>query len=172
MSHPAPLSSFRIRPRFEQAVAAPPEPVHAALVRALATHAPALVVRPFPGFIGIHLPDAERRRWSPRLFLSLDAAPGGGTRIMGTYGPEIEVWSVFLYGYLITGLLGTFSGILGGAQLFIAAEPWAFYVTGSMAIAAGLLYLAAQLGQKLGAWQTFQLHQAYTAAAAELPGRS
>jgi hypothetical protein len=43
-------------------------------------------------------------------------------------------------------------------------EPWAFYVTGSMAVIAGLLYLAAQLGQKLGAWQTFQLHQAYQAA--------
>ena len=31
-------------------------------------------------------------------------------------------------------------------------------------ILACLLYLAAQLGQKLGAWQTFQLHQAYQAA--------
>jgi hypothetical protein len=27
-----------------------------------------------------------------------------------------------------------------------------------------LLYLGAQLGQKLGAWQTFQLHQAYQTA--------
>jgi hypothetical protein len=149
---------------FEQTVASPPDTALAALVRGLADHAPDLVVKPFPGFIGIHLPDGERRQWSPRLFLSLDATPEGHTRIVGLYGPEIEIWSLFLYGYLITGLLGTFSGLYGCAQLVIEDQPWAFYVTGTMAILAGLLYLAAQLGQKLGAWQTFRLHQAYQAA--------
>ena len=50
-------------------------------------------------------------------------------------------------------------------------QPWAFYITGSMAILAGLLYLAAQLGQKLGAWQTFRLHEAYQAAIGQPAGR-
>ena len=39
-----------------------------------------------------------------------------------------------------------------------------------MAILAGLLYLAAQLGQKLGAWQTIRLHQAYLAAMGKTAG--
>jgi hypothetical protein len=164
MPDSAPLSSFRIRPRFEQVVAAPPDTAHATLVRGLADEAPNLVVKSFPGFIGIHLPDAERRSWSPRLFLSVDAAPGGGTRIEGIYGPEIEIWSVFLYGYLATGLLGTFSGILGTCQHLLGQTAWGLWVCGAMAGGALLLYLIAQLGQKLGAWQTFQLHQAYTAA--------
>ncbi len=158
------MSSFRVRPRFEHTVALDRAAVHRQIVTALAAHSPALEVKAFPEFIGLHIPAAERHRWSPRLFLSLEATPEGTTRIEGIYGPEIEVWSVFLYGYLLTGLLGTFSGIYGCAQLVIDDEPWAFYVTGSMAIIAGLLYLAAQLGQKLGAWQTFQLHQAYQAA--------
>lgn len=122
------------------------------------------MVRSFPQFIGIHVAEADRRYWSPRLFLSLDPTPEGGARIEGICGPEIEVWSVFLYGYLITGLLGMFSAIFGGAQLFIESEPWGFWVTGSMALIAALLYLGAQLGQKFGAWQTFQLHQAYQTA--------
>ncbi len=165
MPQPAPLSSFRVRPRFEHVVAAPPDDAHAALLRGLADHDPGLAVKPFPGFIGIHLPDAERRQWSPRLFLSVDAAPGGGTRIEGIYGPEIEIWSVFLYGYLGTGLLGTFSGILGVCQHLLGQNPWGLYVCGSMAVGALLLYLFAQLGQKLGAHQTYRLHAAYTAAA-------
>jgi hypothetical protein len=103
------------------------------------------------------------------LFLSLYEAEGGGTRIEGTYGPEIEVWSVFLYGYLVTGLLGMFSAILGGAQLFIESQPWGFWVTGVMASVAAVLYLMAQLGQKLGSWQTFQLHQAYEKAIGRQP---
>lgn len=158
------MSSFRVRPRFEHTIELSREATRAQILAALAEKAPQLEVKSFPEFIGLHIPAAERHRWSPRLFLSLEPTPGGGTRIEGIYGPEIEVWSVFLYGYLLTGLLGTFSGIYGGAQLLIDDEPWAFYVTGSMAVIAGLLYLAAQLGQKLGAWQTFQLHQAYQAA--------
>jgi hypothetical protein len=168
MPRPAPLSSFRVRPRFECVVAAPLEDAHATLVRGLTEHAPSLVVKPFPGFIGIHVPDAERKQWSPRLFLSLEPAPGGGTRIEGIYGPEIEIWSVFLYGYLATGLLGTFSGILGACQHLLGQRPWGLWVCGAMAGGALLLYLGAQLGQKLGAWQTIQLHQAYTAAASPL----
>ena len=168
MSRPAPLSSFRIRPRFEQEVAASPQAAHAALVRGLSAHAPALVVKPFPGFIGIHIANADRRYWSPRLFLSVDTAPGGGARIEGIYGPEIEIWSVFLYGYLGTGLLGTFSGILGTCQHLLGQRPWGLWVSGAMAALAGLLYLFAQLGQKLGAWQTIQLHEAYAAASREI----
>lgn len=166
MGQPTPLSSFRVRPRFEQTVATPRGPTRDILVRGLATHAPHLVVKPFAGFIGIHIADRQRRYWSPRLFLSLYDTPEGGTRIEDVYGPEIEIWGVFLYGYIISGMLGTFSGILGGAQLLIGAQPWGFWIAAGMAVAALLLYLAAQLGQKLGAWQTIQLHQAYTAAIA------
>ena len=155
------MSSFRIRPRFEHKIELSREATKAKILAALAANAPGLEVKSFPEFIGLHIAARDRHYWSPRLFLSLESTPEDATRIEGIYGPEIEVWSVFLYGYLITGLLGTFSGIYGGAQLVIDAEPWAFYVTGAMAIIAGLLYLAAQMGQKLGAWQTFQLHQAY-----------
>lgn len=169
MPRPAPLSSFRVRPRFEQVVAAPPDAVHAALVRGLAVHAPELAVKAFPGFVGMHIPDAERRYWSPRLFLSIEPAPAGGSRIEGIYGPEIEIWSVFLYGYLGTGLLGTFSGILGFCQWRLEQNPWGLWVCAGMAVGAFLLYLFAQLGQKLGAHQTYRLHEAYTSASSELP---
>lgn len=158
------MSSFRIRPRFAHTVELGHEATREKILRSLAAHAPGLEVRSFPHFIGLHIAAKDRRYWSPHLFLSLEPTPAGATRIEGTYGPESEIWSLFLYGYLITGLLGTFSGIYGAAQLLIDTEPRGFYVTSSMAVAACLLYLAAQFGQKFGAWQTFQLHQAYQTA--------
>lgn len=164
MSRNAPLNSFRVRPRFTQIVALPREATREKILRSLAEHSHGLHVKSFPEFIGIHFAEQERHSWSPRLMLSLYDWPEGGTLIEATYGPEIEVWSVFLYGYLSTGLLGTFSAIYGGAQLFIGVEPWAFYITGSMAVIALALYLAAQLGQKLGAVQTIKLHEAYERA--------
>ncbi|MBX3750594.1 MAG: hypothetical protein KF897_10955 [Opitutaceae bacterium] len=161
-----PTTSFCVRPRFQQTVALAPDVARRRILDALATQADALEVKVFPGMIGLHIAEAQRRYWSPRLILSFEPAPAGTTRIEGIYGPEIEVWSVFLYGYLITGMIGMFSGILGCAQLFVKAAPWGLWVCGAMAAVAALLYLSAQLGQKLGAWQTFQLHQAYQAALA------
>ena len=153
------MSSFRIRPHFELTMDSPPEDTRQRILRLVAEHAAWIEVHNFPSFVGLHVPEEQRRYWSPRLFLSLEPAAPGGTKVTGTYGPEIEVWSVFLYGYLVSGLLGTFSAILGGAQLFVESHPWGFYVTGAMAVVATVLYLAAQLGQKLGARQTFELHQ-------------
>jgi hypothetical protein len=146
-----------------QAVPTDRDTTHRLLLEALEKD-PTFEVKAFPEFIGIHIAEPQRRFWSPRLFLSLDPEAAGGTRISGTYGPEIEIWGIFLYGYLITGLIGTFSAILGFAQRVVESDPWGFWVAGGMGGLALLLYLAAQLGQKLGAWQTFQLHQAYQAA--------
>ena len=143
-----------------------PDEARRRILDALAAAAGDFEVKIFPGMIGLHIADAQRRYWSPRLILSFEPTPEGTTRIEGIYGPEIEVWSVFLYGYLITGMIGMFSGILGCAQLFVKTSPWGFWVLGAMVAIAALLYLSAQLGQKLGAWQTCQLHQAYQAAAA------
>jgi hypothetical protein len=111
----------------------------------------------------IHVAEKHRNRWSPRLQLNLGETEIGGTHILGVCGPEHEVWALFIFGYIVTRLLGTYSGIYGFAQLFIGQMPWALWISGSMAVMAGLLYLLAQLGRKLGAWQTFELHHVYQA---------
>ena len=145
------MSSFRVRPRFEHTIELDREAIRTRILASLAEKFPQLEVKSFPEFIGIHHPAAERRHWSPRLLPPARSPARRRHPHRGHYGPEIEIWSVFLYGYLITGLLGTFSGLYGCAQLFIGETAVALYVTGTMAILAGLLYLGAQLGQKLGA---------------------
>lgn len=161
------MSSFRIRPRFEQVVALAPDAVHDRLVRGLSGETAGFEVKAFPGYICLRVPARERNFWSPRLTLSLEAAAGNATRIEGIYGPNANLWSFYLFGYLVVGLLGMFAGFLGAAQLTIESYPWGLWVSGAMALAAALLYVFAQLGQKFGAWQTFQLHQAYQKAIGE-----
>lgn len=157
------MSSFRIRPRFAHTLDLSPDATRQRIVDSLARESPGLEVKIFSDFIGVHIGEGERRYWSPRLFLNLRATPEG-TLIEGVYGPEIEVWGVFVYGYLISGLLGTFAAILGFAQLVIETTPWGFWIVGGMLVIAAVLYISAQLGQKFGAWQTFRLHQAYQTA--------
>ena len=158
------MSSFRIRPRFTHTVPLHVDDTRAQILQSLGQHSPDLVVMNFPGFIGLHIPEENRHFWSPRLILGLQSTAEGSTQIDGTYGPEAEVWGLYLYSYMIVGVLGIFSGALGFAQRLVGSEPWGFWVLGAMAANAALLYLSAQLGQKLGAWQTFQLHQAYQRA--------
>ncbi len=163
---PVPLHSLRVRPRFSVWVEGEPETVRTRVLEALAQGREGIVVRAFPGLVGLHVADEQRRAWSPRLLLHFEPRSGGGTIIEGVYGPEIEVWSIFLYGYFFAGMIGSFSVILGGAQLFVGSTAWAFWITGAMALLAAGLYLAAQFGQKLGAWQTVHLHQTWQVVAA------
>lgn len=168
VDHQPPLSSFRVRPRFRVRVAAGAVEAQARLAAALAGRGDGVEVRAFPGLIGLHVTEEARHRWSPRLMLNFEPAADGSTWIEGIYGPEPEVWSVFLYGYLCSGMGGVFSAILGGAQLFTGGEGWAFAITAAAALLAGGLYVAAQLGQKLGAGDTLRLHRAWEEALASL----
>jgi hypothetical protein len=158
------MSSLRIRPRFAHTVGFSPDETRARVLQALARHAPALEVRPFPGYVGLHFPERARRLWTPRLALHFQATPEGATRIEGLYGPDADLWSLFLYGYLLLGTLGIFAGILGGAQLAIHAPPWGLWALGAAALLALLLHLGAHLGRRLGAAQMRELHRAYETA--------
>ena len=167
-----PISGFRIRPRFEEEVELPESIARERITRLFSAANDTFEVKSMSEFVVIHVADKIRRRWSPRLQISLQAIDDDRTRVTGVYGPEHEVWATFLYGYMMTGLLATFSGIYGGVQVFLGDAPWALWVTGSMLVIAGVLYLLAQFGQKLGAWQTFQLHQAYQTAVGNSVGES
>jgi hypothetical protein len=158
------MSSFHMRPRFSQVVDLGIDETRDQIVTGISAGGDPCEVKSFPGFICLRIPEEDRHFWTPRLNLSLDRMEDGKTRIEGTYGPNANVWSLFLYGYLLTGTMGFFSGIFGFAQWMIGAQPWALWIFGVMlAIAVGL-YVFAQFGQKLGAQQTFRLHQIYEAA--------
>jgi hypothetical protein len=159
------MSSFRIRPVFEQVVELAPDEVRERIVRAVERDGGGrFEVKNFPDFVCLRVREQDRHFWSPRLNLSLEAADGGHTRIAGTYGPNANVWGLFLYGYLLTGSLGTFTGVLGFAQWMIGLRPWGLWIFGGLAALAAALYLTAQFGQKLGARQMFMIHQAYEGA--------
>jgi hypothetical protein len=159
------MSSFRIRPVFSQVVALAPDEVRERIVRAVESDGGGnFEVKNFPNFVCLRIREADRHFWSPRLNLSIEEAGGGHTRIEGTYGPNANVWGLFLYGYLLMGTMGTFAGVLGFAQWMIGMRPWGLWILGGLCALAAALYFTAQFGQKLGARQMFMIHQAYESA--------
>lgn len=162
MEHPS--SGFAIRPRFQQLVDLPEVSARSRIVETFESEPDDFEIRSMNEFVVVHMPEKVRKRWSPRLQLSLEDRGNDQTRIVGVYGPAHEVWAQYILGYIFIGSAALFSGIYGGVQIFLNQPPWALWITGAMLVIACFMYLGAQLGQKLGAWQTFQLHQAYQKA--------
>lgn len=158
------MSSFLVRPRFEQTLRIDPETIRERIDTHVSESGTDFEVKVFPEFICIRIPERERKFWSPRLNLSLETAAGGRTVVRGIYGPNAGFWSFYLYCGLIVASLALFSGILGFCQKSLGMTPWGLWIFGASLAAAAALYVMAQIGQKLAAQQTFRLHQAYEAA--------
>lgn len=158
------MSSFRIRPRFIQIVEIDPEAAREQIVRRIESETSRCEVRSFPGYVTLLIPEKDQHFWSPQLSLSLEATAEGRTVIHGIYGPNANVWTLFLYGYLLVGSLGLFAGIFGCAQWIVGQTAWGLIVLGALVTIAIGLYFLAQFGQKLGARQTYLLHLTYEAA--------
>ncbi len=157
------MSRFRIRPSFSQTLDFTQEETRTRIIDGIAEHDKRLELKCFPGFMTLRIPEQDRHFWTPRLTLSLYDTEQGGTRIEGVYGPNANVWSIFLYAYLFIGSASVFAGIFGFCQWMIGISPWGLWLLALLISLSVALYVTAQLGQKLGAWQTFQLHQAYEA---------
>ena len=152
------MSSFSIRPRVSQVLDLEVDEAQERIIQEVRRVDDQCELKIFPRFLCLRIPESERHFWSPRLHLAIDPTEDGRTRLVGTYGPNANVWALFLYGYLFTGSAGLFAGIFGYAQWQMDTTPWGLWIAAAMVAAVGGLYLLAQFGQKIGAAQTFRLH--------------
>ncbi len=155
------MSSFRIRPRFSQTVALDAEIVQAQIVSHVDQKGSQVEVKNFPGYVTLRIPEEDQHFWSPLLNLSLESTAEGKTVIHGIYGPNANVWTIFLYGYLLMGSLAMFAGLFGIAQWIVGVNAWGLIVFGILLILVFGLYLLALFGRKIAAGQTYLLHTTY-----------
>jgi len=161
------MSSFRLRPRFKHSIDLGVEAARERIVQGVREDADRCEVKSFPGYVSLNVLEKDSHYWSPRLNLSLEPDGDGKTRVEGTYGPNTNVWAAFLYGYLFVGSASLFSGMLGACQFWLNMQPWGLWIFGVTLLIMAGMYVSAQLGQKIGAQQTFLLHQVYERAVGE-----
>jgi hypothetical protein len=159
------MSDFGLRPGFSHVLDLGAEEARALIVGRIGNNGSECEVLSFPGFICLRVAQDRRRFWSPRLHLSLEALGEGKTRVSGTYGPNANMWSSFLYGYLLVGSVGLFSGILGWCQYALGLWAWGLWIFHPMLAATAGMFLLGHLGRKLGQRQTLELHRIYEQAA-------
>ncbi len=107
--------------------------------------------------IDLRIREAERHFWSPQLTV-LVSPDGDGSRLTGHFGPNAELWTMFMacYGFVVlSAIAGLFFGI---SQLVIRETPWALWSIPIAVVLVVLIYAAAGVGQRLGQSQTEVLH--------------
>ncbi|MEM9280813.1 MAG: hypothetical protein AAGA96_03220 [Verrucomicrobiota bacterium] len=161
------MSSFRVRPRFRQVVDGEMEKVGSFIVDHVTENSERCIAKKFPGFVRIRIPENDQHFWTPRLTLSLYPEGENKTLVCGVYGPNANVWGIFLYGYLVTGFLTMISAVFVISEWAIGKEleTLPYLIPSSISLVA--LYLTAQMGQKIASQQTYLLHQAYEEAIGE-----
>ncbi|MAS93210.1 MAG: hypothetical protein CMO55_08440 [Verrucomicrobiales bacterium] len=158
------MSSFHIRPRFDQEVSGTPEDVQDRIITFIEPNQEQFELKRFPDFLCIRIAEQDRHFWSPRLNLSLESTEDGKTHIHGIYGPNANAWSLFLFSYIILGFLGLIAAMVAVAQCIIGQPATWFWAVGAAVGGIVILYVVAQFGQKLAAQQTFLIHQTYESA--------
>ena len=158
------MSGLGVRPRFSQTLELGVEEAQVRIMREVARVEDQCEMKSFPKFVCLRIPEVDRHFWSPRLNLVFEEEGEDVTRVEGTYGPNANVWALFLFGYMIVGSLALFSGILGFSQLAVDNPAWGFWPFALFSIVLVGLYVAAQFGKKLGAPQTHRLHRIYEEA--------
>lgn len=152
------MTSVRIRPRFRKEVNKSIESICDEVRNALADPDAKCEGIVKQESIILKVLEKDRHYWSPQLSIVLDKEGDDKTFLTGLYGPSPKVWMNFVFGYAFLGLAFFFLGIMGGSRYMVSQDStllWGLPVLGLGLIA---MYVIAQLGQKKGAKQTYQLH--------------
>jgi len=160
------MTSFRIRPRFKQLRTEEPEVIENALKQRIDKNKDQFTGIFIPGHITIKINAQHRHFWSPQLNLSLENIQDV-TVIRGLYGPNPTVWAIFFFGYASLGIILVIVGMLLLSQYMLGMEAKLWWVIPACLVFATALYIVAQIGQKIGASQMFDLHHFYEESVGE-----
>ena len=151
-------STPRVRPRFELEIACDPDSLMEGL-RDRLPNCPNCTGVSVGRHAELFVPEADQRLWSPWLSVTADEADDGAV-LRGRFAPHPNVWTFYLFlafGLGFALLVGT---TWGYAQWTTETTPWALIVVPLVMVLGVALYVASQIGQRLGAEQMTQLRAA------------
>ena len=152
------MSSSRVRPRFEVENDLDADAIMER-VRKRLPECPHCTGMSVGRHAELFVPDAERRLWSPWLSITANERDSGSV-VRGRFAPHPNIWTLYLFlafGLGFALLVGT---TWGYAQWATEKTPWALMSVPLVIVFGALLYLASQVGQRLGAEQMDYLRDA------------
>jgi hypothetical protein len=139
----------RLRPRLDLVSPLQPAELAAAVERRL--REPDCPCRGLTseGQVELRIREAQRHFWSPQLAVTVEPSDGGSV-LRGHFGPNANVWTMFMacYGFVtLSAITALFYGV---SQLIVREPPWALWSLPIALVLIVLIYVAAGIGQRLG----------------------
>ncbi len=150
------MTSFRVRPRFEFKSDKSIDEINDVLRSKLKSDTE-LKVSGRKNHLVISILEDKRHFWSPQCNLNIEESEEG-TVIHGLYGPNPNVWTIFVFAYTIIIVAIFFISIFGFSNVSLGKEAPILWVLPVLIILLLALYVSGQIGQKLGAEETFSIH--------------
>ena len=101
--------------------------------------------------VDLQVAQIERHYWSPVLHINFENDDEfENTLVRCLIGPNQAVWTLFLLGYIVVGILVLFGGMYGMVQFQLGTDApflWSFPIAGLLF---AILYFGAKFGQKKG----------------------
>ena len=107
----------------------------------------------------ISFPKAHRHFWSPTIDLNFHEEGDKQTRVRVLFGPAPAIWTFFMFGYSVAGLLIIAGLILGYSQYILGHEVWLFALIPAGAVLVIILLFASHFGRHQAEAQTQQLKE-------------
>ena len=150
------MTSIKLRPRFKYHSQHEPAEIQARVKDHLSTD-DRCIGTVIDGYVVLKIAPEDYHYWSPQLSLTLEEDEKGSL-VRGLYGPNPNVWVLFIFGYGSISFMALFACIIGFSRWSLGMDApilWIFPILGAVALG---LYITGQLGQKFGAAQLFTLH--------------
>jgi hypothetical protein len=152
------MTSPRVRPRFEIEIDIEADAIMDR-VRERLPRCPRCTGVSVGRHAELFVPDSDRRLWSPWLSVTADSRDGGAL-LRGRFAPHPNVWTFYLFLAFGLGFVLLIGTTWGYAQWATERTPWALAIVPTVLLLGALLYLASQVGQKLGGEQMDHLRAA------------
>jgi hypothetical protein len=99
--------------------------------------------------IELQIRERDKRFWSPTLNVIVSPAETGSA-LRGKFGPNPDVWTLFLACYAFVILSAVFGMFYGVAQWTLGATPYGLLSIPIALVLLVCIYIAASVGQRLG----------------------
>ena len=117
----------------------------------------------------LYIPEPERRIWSPYLSIRLDEEPSGCT-LFGRFSPVPEVWTFFMFLYVLVAFIVLFGATLAYVQWASDERAWGLWAIWIGVPVLGLIHAASAVGARLAQEQMRRLREEMDGVLAAVPG--
>ena len=139
---------MQFRPTFSVELKSDPDEVLSRIRRSVLNEDDQFVGQFRSGHAMISIAESRRHFWSPWLHLDVRKSEQG-INLIGRFSPHPTVWTAIIFANLGLSVLFFFSLVAGVSQQLADELAWGYYVAPVWLLIAGLLFVSAQVGQRL-----------------------